>query len=42
MQRACDNAISGILASLKRELIGHKTFRTKTEERVAVYTWIAG
>jgi putative transposase len=40
---AYDNAMAeSFFASLECELIDRKTFRTKTEARLAVFTWIEG
>ncbi len=40
---AYDNAMAeSFFASLASELIDRKTFRTKTEARLAVFTWIEG
>jgi putative transposase len=36
-----DNAMTeGFLASLERELIAWRSWKTKTEARLAVFTWI--
>ena len=40
---AFDNAMAeSFFASLECELIDRKTFKTRTEARLAVFTWIEG
>ena len=40
---ACDNAMAeSFFASVECELLDRKTYRTKTEARLAIFTWIEG